>query len=67
MAPNSSKFLERFGYDLLLGSIVAFYAFMVPYTKVEESFNVQGVVGAAYTSELAFDWIIRKQNQFLFF
>ncbi|KAG5538761.1 hypothetical protein RHGRI_019344 [Rhododendron griersonianum] len=29
------------GYDLLLGSIAAFYVFMVPYTKVEESFNVQ--------------------------
>lgn len=29
------------GYDLLLRSIAAFYVFMVPYTKVEESFNVQ--------------------------
>ncbi|OAY81148.1 Dol-P-Man:Man(7)GlcNAc(2)-PP-Dol alpha-1,6-mannosyltransferase, partial [Ananas comosus] len=29
------------GWDLMLGSIVAFYLFMVPYTKVEESFNVQ--------------------------
>nr|CAD1839458.1 unnamed protein product [Ananas comosus var. bracteatus] len=27
------------GWDLMLGSIVAFYLFMVPYTKVEESFN----------------------------
>ncbi|MQL75240.1 hypothetical protein Taro_007618 [Colocasia esculenta] len=36
-----SKFLERFGWDLLLGSIAAFYVFTVPYTKVEESFNVQ--------------------------
>jgi hypothetical protein len=25
----------------MLGSIAAFYAVMVPYTKVEESFNVQ--------------------------
>jgi len=37
----SSKFLERYGYDLLLGSIAAFYVIMVPYTKVEESFNIQ--------------------------
>lgn len=29
------------GYDLLLGSIAAFYVFMAPYTKVEESFNIQ--------------------------
>jgi hypothetical protein len=29
------------GWDLMLGSIAAFYAVMVPYTKVEESFNVQ--------------------------
>ncbi|KAJ0961823.1 hypothetical protein J5N97_029651 [Dioscorea zingiberensis] len=29
------------GWDVLLGSIAAFYVFMVPYTKVEESFNVQ--------------------------
>ncbi|KAG5538758.1 hypothetical protein RHGRI_019344 [Rhododendron griersonianum] len=33
------------GYDLLLGSIAAFYVFMVPYTKVEESFNVQASLG----------------------
>lgn len=37
------SFLKRsfIGYDLLLGSIAAFYVLMVPYTKVEESFNVQ--------------------------
>lgn len=29
------------GWDLLLGSIGAFYVISVPYTKVEESFNVQ--------------------------
>ena len=29
------------GWDVLIGSIAAFYVFMVPYTKVEESFNVQ--------------------------
>jgi hypothetical protein len=37
----SSTFVERYGYDLMLGSIAAFYVIMVPYTKVEESFNVQ--------------------------
>lgn len=41
MASNSSKFWDRYGYDLLLGSIAAFYVLMVPYTKVEESFNIQ--------------------------
>ena len=29
------------GFDLVLGSIAAFYVIMAPYTKVEESFNVQ--------------------------
>ncbi|GJN26836.1 hypothetical protein PR202_gb14796 [Eleusine coracana subsp. coracana] len=33
--------LAGWGWDLLLGSIAAFYAVMAPYTKVEESFNVQ--------------------------
>lgn len=34
-------FLCAIGWDFLLGSIAAFYVIMVPYTKVEESFNVQ--------------------------
>ncbi|KAL5215659.1 hypothetical protein ABZP36_007060 [Zizania latifolia] len=29
------------GWDLMLGSIASFYAVVVPYTKVEESFYVQ--------------------------
>jgi alpha-1,6-mannosyltransferase len=33
--------LSGWGWDLMLGSIAAFYAVMAPYTKVEESFNVQ--------------------------
>nr|POE75016.1 isoform 5 of dol-p-man:man(7)glcnac(2)-pp-dol alpha-1,6-mannosyltransferase [Quercus suber] len=43
MASNSksSTPMERYGYDVLLGSIAAFYVIMIPYTKVEESFNVQ--------------------------
>ncbi|CAL5401343.1 unnamed protein product [Camellia sinensis] len=49
MARESSKFLELYGYDLLLGSIAAFYVFMVPYTKVEESFNVQLGTGGYIT------------------
>ncbi|GMP62156.1 hypothetical protein CsSME_00024360 [Camellia sinensis var. sinensis] len=48
MARESSKFLELYGYDLLLGSIAAFYVFMVPYTKVEESFNVQAMHDILY-------------------
>ncbi|EEC77740.1 hypothetical protein OsI_16856 [Oryza sativa Indica Group] len=36
----AARLLREYGWDLLLGSIAAFYAVMVPYTKVEESFNV---------------------------
>lgn len=42
----SGALLSLAGWDLLLGSIAAFYAVMVPYTKVEESFNVQVPVPA---------------------
>ncbi|XP_059651656.1 dol-P-Man:Man(7)GlcNAc(2)-PP-Dol alpha-1,6-mannosyltransferase isoform X2 [Cornus florida] len=48
MAHKSLKFLELYGYDLLLGSIAAFYVFMAPYTKVEESFNVQAMHDILY-------------------
>ncbi|KAI4354672.1 hypothetical protein L6164_003519 [Bauhinia variegata] len=48
MASNSWKFCERYGYDLLLASIAAFYVFMVPYTKVEESFNIQAMHDILY-------------------
>lgn len=43
-----SKFLRDFGWDLLLGSIAAFYVIMIPYTKVEESFNVQAMHDILY-------------------
>ncbi|KAL6323390.1 hypothetical protein AAG906_038661 [Vitis piasezkii] len=48
MAPQSSKFLQNYGFDLVLGSIAAFYVFMAPYTKVEESFNVQAMHDILY-------------------
>lgn len=38
---KSLPFLCAIGWDFLLGSVAAFYVIMVPYTKVEESFNVQ--------------------------
>lgn len=43
MALNSSTLLKSYGYDLLLGSIAVFYVIAVPYTKVEESFNIQAM------------------------
>ncbi|XP_024017008.1 dol-P-Man:Man(7)GlcNAc(2)-PP-Dol alpha-1,6-mannosyltransferase [Morus notabilis] len=48
MALDSSKFLKCYGYDMLLGSIAAFYVITVPYTKVEESFNVQAMHDILY-------------------
>ena len=41
MSHNSEKCCLDLGYDLLLGSIAVFYVVMAPYTKVEESFNIQ--------------------------
>ncbi|CAH1416242.1 unnamed protein product [Lactuca virosa] len=46
--PRSSNFMSIYGYDVLLGSIAAFYVLMVPFTKVEESFNVQAMHDILY-------------------
>ncbi|XP_024008571.1 dol-P-Man:Man(7)GlcNAc(2)-PP-Dol alpha-1,6-mannosyltransferase isoform X2 [Eutrema salsugineum] len=43
-----AKFLQSYGYDLILGSIAAIYVVMAPYTKVEESFNVQSMHDILY-------------------
>nr|XP_027113401.1 dol-P-Man:Man(7)GlcNAc(2)-PP-Dol alpha-1,6-mannosyltransferase-like [Coffea arabica] len=48
MAPNLSRFMQLYGYDLLLGSIAVFYVVMAPYTKVEESFNIQAMHDILY-------------------
>ncbi|CAN6461121.1 unnamed protein product [Victoria cruziana] len=40
--------LEHYGWDALLASIAAFHVFMAPYTKVEESFNVQAMHDIMY-------------------
>ncbi|GAB4861992.1 dolichyl-P-Man:Man(7)GlcNAc(2)-PP-dolichol alpha-1,6-mannosyltransferase [Ancistrocladus abbreviatus] len=42
------KVLHQHGYDMLLGSVASFYLLTVPYTKVEESFNMQAMHDIIY-------------------
>ncbi|XP_019098017.1 PREDICTED: dol-P-Man:Man(7)GlcNAc(2)-PP-Dol alpha-1,6-mannosyltransferase isoform X3 [Camelina sativa] len=44
----AKKFLQSYGYDLILGSVAAIYVILAPYTKVEESFNVQSMHDILY-------------------
>ncbi|KAL1217152.1 Dol-P-Man:Man(7)GlcNAc(2)-PP-Dol alpha-1,6-mannosyltransferase [Cardamine amara subsp. amara] len=48
MDSKMAKFLQSYGYDLILGSVAAIYVVMAPYTKVEESFNVQSMHDILY-------------------
>ncbi|KAK9749155.1 hypothetical protein RND81_02G105900 [Saponaria officinalis] len=48
MARKSSKIPDQYGYDLILGLVAAFYVFAVPFTKVEESFNLQAMHDILY-------------------
>ncbi|KAG5022382.1 hypothetical protein JHK82_018299 [Glycine max] len=69
MASNSKSetFLQRNGYDFLLGSIAAFYVLTVPYTKVEESFNVQIRNKFGHQVEAFFVILTATQFHFLFY
>ena len=42
--------------ELIFGTVISLYAYVAPYTKVEESFNLQAVHDFIYTDSIGKDF-----------